>query len=630
MLVHDDQLAVEDNEALAIDQVGLRQTSGNSLKKHEILIIRGTGTPSALSAKNGYAAGRNLVHLLIGRDGNKLIQMTDFNRRAGVGSKFESNALIIGLANVGYLLDDVSQKSNFRHMDNFSPSERLFARGTNDRKERYWPCYPAQQMELLLQVATTLMKHYGIRFIQSYENLNINALDPGPTFPLISFIERLRQEIPHLENRPMILRETLQEIHLHTEPETGSEPIPESLVLKGALLAAIDEKDDWSLVEVLGKDEKRWIKGWVNSKQIILRPFNGVIIDNMVETDDGAAFPFIPAARGNFNSRKDSNRPKYLVMHYTTGTQIQSTINTFRNSANGVSTHLVIGRDGRVIQMVPFNFAAYHCGSGSWENDRNLNYLSIGIELDNAGRLTQIGGHWSARGHIIPDDRVKEAIHWKDNQPRVYECFPDVQLDVAFRIAKALVEHYHLVDIIGHDEISLETRYDPGPLFPLAEWRELLYGRKEPNIVKYLSKPGIIVYRDYEGIPPRLNHPEVKDFVLKNKQSVQVVRKEGRYTLIKVRKGKKIASGWVESNLLKVLPQVTKINSEKKVMFYHYFADGGPPPSKHPASPLPENTELRILKIQGNLALVITLTRLGTFPFVAGWVSLDSLHKANE
>lgn len=629
MLVENDQILAEVHEALAVDQVGLLNTRATADKRFDTLVIRGTGTPSAISAKNVYSSGRNLVHLVIGMDGNKIIQMTDFTRRVGTGFQFENTSILIGLVNVGYLLEDDSQKSHYRHVDNFAPDKRILARGVNDRKKRLWPCFPNEQLELLVQVAGTLMNHYGIRLVQTYEELNINALDPGPAFPMVSFIERLRQEVPNLGNRPMITRKSTKSNRINSAPSSSAHQIADSQIKKGALLTAVDESENWSLVEMIDDIEMRWRKGWVKSDEIELIPFEAAIREHLLETKEGAAFPYIPAGKGNYNARKDSNHPKYLVMHYTTGTQLQSTINTFRNSGNGVSTHLVIGRDGRVIQMVPFNQAAYHCGFGSWEGDRNLNNLTIGIELDNAGRLTNIDGKWTKRGHIVPDNRVEEALHWKDRNVRTYERFTDVQLEVALRVARALVNHYGLKDIIGHDEISLETRYDPGPLFPLAKWREILIGQKDPKVKKYITKTETEIFKDYEGIPPRLNHPLVPNIKLKNQQTIkQIIRVENPFTLIKVSKGSTPFIGWVESDAIKVLTQITKINKEK-VEFYRRFADGGPPPIKHRASPLPKDTLLRVLKVEGDLALVVTLERLGNFPFIEGWVKRDLIEGVN-
>ena len=73
------------------------------------------------------------------------------------------------------------------------------------------------------------------------------------------------------------------------------------------------------------------------------------------------------------------------------------------------SAHVVIGRDGQVIQMVPFNIEAWHAGRSSYGEASGLNHYSVGIELDNLGQLRQEGGKFVAEcGKEVP---VKGGVH---------------------------------------------------------------------------------------------------------------------------------------------------------------------------------------------------------------------------
>jgi AmpD protein len=47
-----------------------------------------------------------------------------------------------------------------------------------------------------------------------------------------------------------------------------------------------------------------------------------------------------------------------------------------------VSAHLLIKRDGRCVQYVPFNKRAWHAGKSSYEDRQRCNDFSIGIELE--------------------------------------------------------------------------------------------------------------------------------------------------------------------------------------------------------------------------------------------------------
>jgi N-acetyl-anhydromuramyl-L-alanine amidase AmpD len=106
---------------------------------------------------------------------------------------------------------------------------------------------------------------------------------------------------------------------------------------------------------------------------------------------DYPAAEWIPAAIGNFTKwTNNSLRPiDRIVIHITDAPTIGSTINWFKNPnqiikvrdrATGnlvdkrvkVSSHYVIGQDGRVVQMVKQNDIAHHASSA--------NSSSIGIE----------------------------------------------------------------------------------------------------------------------------------------------------------------------------------------------------------------------------------------------------------
>lgn len=60
------------------------------------------------------------------------------------------------------------------------------------------------------------------------------------------------------------------------------------------------------------------------------------------------------------------------------------------------SAHLVIGRKGEIIQLVPFDVEAWHAGQSSYAGRTHLNRFSIGIELDNLGRLVWTAGRFVA------------------------------------------------------------------------------------------------------------------------------------------------------------------------------------------------------------------------------------------
>ncbi|HAP05707.1 MAG TPA: 1,6-anhydro-N-acetylmuramyl-L-alanine amidase AmpD, partial [Gammaproteobacteria bacterium] len=52
-----------------------------------------------------------------------------------------------------------------------------------------------------------------------------------------------------------------------------------------------------------------------------------------------------------------------------------------------VSAHLLIKRDGSIIQFVPFDKRAWHAGKSNFNGQDNCNDFSIGIELEGTDNL---------------------------------------------------------------------------------------------------------------------------------------------------------------------------------------------------------------------------------------------------
>ena len=55
------------------------------------------------------------------------------------------------------------------------------------------------------------------------------------------------------------------------------------------------------------------------------------------------------------------------------------------DKSSKVSSHYLIGRDGRIINLVDEKYRAWHAGVSEWKGIDNLNNNSIGIELENPG-----------------------------------------------------------------------------------------------------------------------------------------------------------------------------------------------------------------------------------------------------
>ena len=210
------------------------------------------------------------------------------------------------------------------------------------------------------------------------------------------------------------------------------------------------------------------------------------ILKNRLAADDGTPLRYIESP-----NRGGSMVPEVLVMHYTAGSSAESAIAWLCNPAAKASAHLVIGRDGGIAQLVPFNRVAWHAGQSRWAGRSGVNAFSIGIELDNAGRLDRVGKRWisplSRREYA--DDEVFVGKHKDDG----WHDYSAAQIEAALAVGLLLMRSYSLKDVVGHEDIAPGRKSDPGPAFPMAAFRSRLLGRADDAPEPYVTSAALNV-----------------------------------------------------------------------------------------------------------------------------------------
>ena len=114
------------------------------------------------------------------------------------------------------------------------------------------------------------------------------------------------------------------------------------------------------------------------------------------------------------------------------------TIETLR-----VSAHVVIKREGDIIQYVPFYRRAWHAGVSEFQGRRSCNDFSIGIELEG-----------------------------RDEDP-----YEEMQYGVLAELSKLIMRVWPgiaLDRIVGHCDIAPGRKTDPGPAFDWGRLKKLI------------------------------------------------------------------------------------------------------------------------------------------------------------
>ena len=88
----------------------------------------------------------------------------------------------------------------------------------------------------------------------------------------------------------------------------------------------------------------------------------------------------------NFDVPKRSKKSiKFIIIHYTGMKKESDAIKRLCDPKSKVSSHYFIRNDGKVLNLVPDLYNAWHAGISYWNNHHSLNRYSIGVEINNPG-----------------------------------------------------------------------------------------------------------------------------------------------------------------------------------------------------------------------------------------------------
>jgi N-acetylmuramoyl-L-alanine amidase len=174
--------------------------------------------------------------------------------------------------------------------------------------------------------------------------------------------------------------------------------------------------------------------------------------------------------------------PTILVMHYTAsgGADPSGDVDWFLNKQAKAAAHIVVGRDGTVKQVVPLDRKAWHAGVSIWRGQPNCNDFSIGIEVDNWGKLVKAadGQMRSYTGAAVEPARAAFLQHKNETSPTYWELYSQAQLDAVTEVTRAILAAYPTIkEIVGHEDIAPGRKTDPGPAFPMSRFVSLVGGR---------------------------------------------------------------------------------------------------------------------------------------------------------
>lgn len=104
-----------------------------------------------------------------------------------------------------------------------------------------------------------------------------------------------------------------------------------------------------------------------------------------------------------------------------------------------VSAHLLIRRNGELVQFVPFHQRAWHAGASCYHKRDNCNDFAIGIEMEGTDDTPYTDSQYRRLGTVV---RV------------LMDCYPAITTE----------------KVVGHSDVAPGRKTDPGPSF---DWPRL-------------------------------------------------------------------------------------------------------------------------------------------------------------
>ena len=154
-----------------------------------------------------------------------------------------------------------------------------------------------------------------------------------------------------------------------------------------------------------------------------------------------------PLAEWRPSPNHNERQARVIVVHDTEMESVELALKVLTDGKREprVSSHYLIGADGKVLQLVSERERAWHAGRSRWGGVPDLNSVSIGIELDNDG--------------VTPfaEPQILSLLWLLD--------------DLCVRLG---IERSQLV---GHADIAPDRKADPSLYFPWARLAAAGFGR---------------------------------------------------------------------------------------------------------------------------------------------------------
>jgi N-acetylmuramoyl-L-alanine amidase len=212
------------------------------------------------------------AHVVIAKDGT-ITQMVPFNRVAWHAgkSKWENvnglNSHSIGIELDGFgIVGDGDGPWRSPGGKAVPADDVQVATHKNETAPRGWAKYPQVQLDVARELATLLVREYGLKDVIGHEDIAPGRKqDPGPAFPMASFRAAVMGK-PASPAAGARFRVTTT-LRVRRGPGTQESTVDGSPLPTGTIVRAVADRDGWKQVTAEGAvNSVTGVSGWVSAK----------------------------------------------------------------------------------------------------------------------------------------------------------------------------------------------------------------------------------------------------------------------------------------------------------------------------------------------------------------------------
>lgn len=147
----------------------------------------------------------------------------------------------------------------------------------------------------------------------------------------------------------------------------------------------------------------------------------------------------------NYGERAGGRKPDMILLHYTGMPTPEGALEWLCCDESQVSSHYFVHENGDIVQLVAEQRRAWHAGKSVWHGESDINSLSIGIEIANAGH------------------------------PGGLSEYPKAQIEAVIELCRDCGQRWSITPerVLGHSDVAPRRKLDPGEKFP---WNDLYQG----------------------------------------------------------------------------------------------------------------------------------------------------------